>query len=354
MKALVLSGGKGVRLRPLTYTMPKQLVPVANRPVLNYVMEHIAEAGLRDVGVIISPETGDQIRAALAAGRWDLNFTFIVQETPAGLAHAVKVARPFLGDEPFVMCLGDNLLGEGIRPFIDRFQSNRSDAVILLKEVPDPRLFGVAEVDAQGRVVRLIEKPAHPPSNLALVGFYVFSPAIHAAVDEITPSRRGELEITDAIQKLLDRGRRVDSCRLTGWWLDTGKKDDLLEANLAVLDAWARRDIRGRVENGSRVIGRVTVEEEAVIRGSEVRGPVIIGPETVIEEAFIGPYTSIGRGCVIRKSSLEHCVMLDGVRIEGVQRLEASVLGRNAVVSHFSGDHGTLRLIIGDDAEVLV
>ncbi len=354
MKALVLSGGKGVRLRPLTYTMPKQLVPVANRPVLDYVMEHIAEAGLRDVGVVISPETGDQIRAALRESRWDLDFTFIVQDTPAGLAHAVKVARPFLADAPFVMCLGDNLIGQGIRPFIDRFQSGGSDAMILLKEVPDPRLFGVAEVDGGGRVVRLVEKPAQPPSNLALVGFYLFSPAIHGAVDAIQPSRRGELEITDAIQRLLDEKRKVDSCLLTGWWLDTGKKDDLLEANLVVLDTWIRRNVRGRVDKESRVVGRVTLAEGAVVRRSEVRGPVIIGAGTVVEDAFVGPYTSIGKGCAIRKSSLEHCVVLDGVRIDGVQRLEASVLGRNAVVSHFSGDHGTLRLVVGDDAEVLV
>ncbi len=333
--------------------MPKQLVPVANRPVLDYVMEHIYEAGLRDVGVVISPETGDQIRAALQESLWDLRFTFIVQDTPAGLAHAVKVARPFLADEPFVMCLGDNLIGQGIRPFIDRFQSGGADAVILLKEVLDPRLFGVAEVDSHGRVVRLVEKPAQPPSNLALVGFYVFSPAIHEAVEEIQPSQRGELEITDAIQRLLDRKRKVDSCLLTGWWLDTGKKDDLLEANLVVLDTWIRRNVRGSVDDGSRVLGRVTLDEGAVLRNSEVRGPVIIGADTVVEDAFIGPYTSVGKGCVIRRSSMEHCVVLNGVRVEGVQRLEASVLGRNAVISHFSGDRGALRLMIGDDAEVL-
>ena len=354
MKALVLSGGKGVRLRPLTYTMPKQLLPVANRPVLDYVMAHISEAGLRDVGVVVSPETGDQVRAALAENPRDLHFTFIVQDAPAGLAHAVKVARPFLAHEPFVMYLGDNLIGQGIRPFIDRFESRGSDALILLKEVSDPRLFGVAEVDGHGHVVRLVEKPAQPPSNLALVGFYVFSPAIHEAVDEIQPSRRGELEITDAIQRLLDRKRKVDSCLLSGWWLDTGKKDDLLEANLVVLDAWIRRDVRGRIEDGSRVLGRVTLEEGAVLRYSEVRGPVIIGAGTLVEEAFIGPYTSVGKSCVIRRSSMEHCVVLDGVRVEGVQRLESSVLGRNAVISHFSGDHGVLRLMVGDDAEVLI
>jgi glucose-1-phosphate thymidylyltransferase len=354
MKALVLSGGRGVRLRPLTYTIPKQLVPVANRPVLDYVMEHIAEAGLRDVGVVISPETGDQVRAALGAGRRGLELTFIVQDTPAGLADAVRVARPFLGDEPFVMCLGDNLIGQGIRPFLDRFRSSGPDALILLKEVPDPRLFGVAEVDAEGRVLRLVEKPAQPPSHLALVGLYVFSAAIHAAIEEITPSARGEMEITDAIQRLLDGGRRVESCLLAGWWLDTGKKDDLLEANLVVLDTWARRDVRGLVEEGSRIVGRVTLEPGAEVRRSEIRGPAIIGPGTVVEDAFIGPYTSVGRGCAIRRTSLEHCVVLDGVRIDGVPRLEASVLGRNAVVSHGARDHGVLRLVIGDDAEVLV
>lgn len=353
MKVLVLSGGKGTRLRPLTYTLPKQLVPVANRPVLDYVMKQISDAGLRDVGVVIAPETGDQVRAALSENHRDLNLTFIVQDKPAGLAHAVKVARDYLGDESFVMILGDNLIGQGLQQFVERFELQQPDALVLLKEVSDPSLFGVAVVNGDGRIVRLIEKPKRPPSKLALVGIYLFSPSIHQAIDRIEPSWRGELEITDAMQILLDQKRQIDSFLLDGWWLDTGKKDDLLEANLVVLDAWMTRDIRGQVDNESRLMGRVTVEEGAVIRRSEVRGPVIVGADTVLEDAFVGPYTSIGKSCVIRRSSMEHCVLLEGARVDGVSRLEASILGRHAVVSRGPSDRRVFRLMIGDDAEVL-
>jgi glucose-1-phosphate thymidylyltransferase len=353
MKALVLSGGHGIRLRPLTYTVAKQIIPVANRPILSYVMQHIAEAGIRDVGVIISPETGAQIRAALEEN-FDLDFTFITQEQPLGLAHAVKAARRYLGDDPFVMYLGDNLVGQGIRDFVRAFQDSTADAIVLLKRVENPTMFGVAQVDGAGRILRLIEKPKEPPSDLALVGVYFFSPRIHDAIAEIAPSWRGELEITDAIQKLIDQGWPVKSFVLDGWWLDTGKKDDLLEANRVVLDEWIERDIRGCVNGGSRVVGRVRLEDGVAVKRSEIRGPAVIGQRTVIENAFIGPYTSIGAGCSIKNSALEHCVLLDGVKIEGVERLTDSILGRNAAVRRLGEKYEALRLMIGDDAEVLL
>lgn len=353
MKALVLSGGHGTRLRPLTYTMAKQIIPVANRPILSYVMQHIAEAGIRDVGVIISPETGSQIRACLERG-FDLDITYIVQEQPLGLAHAVKAARHYLGDDRFVMYLGDNLIGQGIRDFVQAFRNSRADAVVLLKEVENPAMFGVAQVDGAGRIQRLIEKPKEPPSNLALVGVYFFSPRIHDAIAEIEPSWRGELEITDAIQKLIDQGRPVESFVLKSWWLDTGKKDDLLEANRVVLDEWIQREIKGSVNGASRVMGRVRLEQGVQVHGSEIRGPVAIGEGTIVENAFIGPYTSIGRDCSIKKSALEHCVLLDGVKVEGVERLTDSILGRNTVVRRLGGNYEALRLMIGDDAEVLL
>ena len=354
LKGLVLSGGRGTRLRPLTYTVAKQLIPVANRPILHYVMQHLVDAQVRDVGVIVSPETGAQVMESLAAANLPLDFTFIRQEQPLGLAHAVKVARPFLGDHPFVVYLGDNLIGTGIRGLVESFRGTSTDGLILLKEVRDPSRFGVAEVAPDGQILRLVEKPKAPPSNLALVGVYLFGPVIHEAIERIHPSLRGELEITDAIQQLIEMGRAVRSVILDSWWLDTGKKDDLLEANRIVLDDFVQREIRGRVDGESQIIGRVLLEAGCVVRRSTIRGPAVVGNDTLIEDAFVGPFTSIGRGCQIRRSSLEHCVLLDHVCLEGVQRLEDSVLGRDASVRRLGGNHEALRIMVGDDAEVLL
>ncbi|MDH7578560.1 MAG: glucose-1-phosphate thymidylyltransferase [Bacillota bacterium] len=354
MKALVLAGGKGTRLRPLTYTIPKQLVPVANRPIIHYVMDQISGVGISDVGVIISPETGSQIKEALAENPWRFNFSFILQEEPRGLAHAVMVARDFLGNDPFLMYLGDNLIGQGIEAFVEEFRQSEPEAMILLKEVADPRMFGVAEVDCDGKIRRLVEKPKVPPSNLALVGIYLFSPSIHEAVQEIKPSFRGELEITDAIQKLLDKGKTVRSFILERWWLDTGKKDDLLEANRVVLDELVRESLQGEVDGGSRIAGRVFLAKGARIEGSTVRGPAVIGKGTIVRNSFIGPYTSVGSGCAVEGSALEHAVILDGARIAGVARLEDSVVGRNAIIRKGSQNSQALRLMVGDDAEVLL
>lgn len=352
MKALVLAGGKGTRLRPLTHTMAKQLVPVANRPVLHYVMQHLAEVGITEVGVVISPETGSQIRAALAGGPWPLNFTFIPQDQPLGLAQAVQVAQPFLGDESFVMYLGDNLLGQGIADLVQSFVDARADAAILLKEVENPQAFGVAQVDADGKVLTLVEKPQHPQSNLALVGAYVFSSAIHEAIARIEPSWRGELEITDAIRWLLEAGRPIRSSLLRAWWLDTGKKDDLLEANRIVLDEFTKREIAGDVDGASRIYGRVVIEAGARIRNSTIRGPVVVGRDTEIDGSFIGPFTSIGHGCRITNTVVEHSVLLDEAQIVAVPRLEDCVIGRKSIVRKSETQHVALRLMIGDDSEV--
>ena len=354
MKALVLCGGKGTRLRPLTYTISKQLVPVANRPILHYVMDQIHSTGIREVGVIIAPETGEQIKEALAANPWDFRFNFILQEEPKGLAHAVKVAQDFLGDEPFLMYLGDNLIGESIVPFVEEFKRSDAEALILLKEVEDPRMFGVAAVDETGRVRLLVEKPKEPPSNLALVGIYLFSPAIHEAISEIKPSWRGEFEITDAIQRLLEKGKNVKSYILKRWWLDTGKKDDLLEANRVVLDEFIKEDVKGEVDENSKIVGRVSLAKGAQVKGSTIRGPVVIGEETVIENSFIGPYTSIGSRCIIEDTALEHSVILENTKITAIERLEDSVIGRNAVISKSKRNNRALSLMVGDDAEVLL
>lgn len=355
MKALVLAGGKGTRLRPLTYTMAKQLVPVANRPIIHYVMDQIAGVGIREVGVIVPPGLGgDQIREALESNPWGLSFAFIVQEEPKGLAHAVMVARGYLEESPFLMYLGDNLIGQSIEGFVKEFQETGPDALILLKEVEDPRMFGVAVVDEGGNVLRLIEKPKDPPSNLALVGVYLFSPRIHEAIGEIKPSFRGELEITDAIQRLLEKGYTVRSHILEGWWLDTGKKDDLLEANRVVLDEWIRAEVRGEVDRESKVVGRVSLAPGAKVERSVIRGPVVIGEGTIVKDSFIGPYTSIGRDCVLDRVVVEHSVVLDGARLFGIERLEDSVIGRRAVVAKGEDGNKALRLMIGDDAEVRI
>lgn len=353
MKGLILSGGKGTRLRPLTYTAAKQLVPVANKPIIYYVVENLASAGIRDIGVIISPETGGDVRKALGSGeRWGVSFEYILQEEPLGLAHAVKVARGYLGNSPFVMYLGDNLIGCGIKDFVDRLEEIGSDAVILLKPVSNPSAFGVAEIDKNGRIVRLVEKPKDPPSNLALVGVYVFRPSIHDAIDEIRPSARGELEITDAIQRLIEKGGRVHSHIIEEWWLDTGKKDDLLVANTVVLDDLIRRRIEGEVDGGSTVTGRVELGPGSRVINSVLRGPIAIGRDTVIENSFIGPFTSIGSSVRIEGSAIEHCVILDGAVISHIERLEDSIVGRNARVHRNTKRHKALRLMIGDDSDV--
>jgi len=353
MKAVVLCGGKGTRLRPLTHTLPKQLIPIANRPVVHYVMDHLRVAAIKDVGVVVAPETQDHIQAALAGNPWEFNLRYLVQDQPLGLAHALIVAREFTGQDPFIMYLGDNLVGSGVQPLVRLFAEERADAVVLLKEVPDPTRFGVAVLDDAGRLVRLVEKPEDPPSNLALVGVYVFSVAIHDAVDQIEPSPRGELEITDAIQHLLTARRSVLGNRLSSWWLDCGKKDDLLEANRTVLDEWTERRVEGEVDPQSRIVGRVDLAPGARVERSEIRGPTVIATGTVIQDAFVGPYTSIGQNCVIRHSTLQHCVVLDGATVDGSERLEDSVLGRNAVVRK-DGPRRPMRLMIGDDAEVLL
>ncbi|RJQ14902.1 MAG: glucose-1-phosphate thymidylyltransferase [Nitrospiraceae bacterium] len=355
MKAIILSGGKGTRLRPLTYSGAKQLVPVANKPVLFYCIENIVEAGIKDVGIIISPETGQEIKDTVGdGGRWGIDIKYITQDVPGGLAHAIKIAHDFLADSPFVMYLGDNLIGAGIDKFVDEFQKNRPDALILLKEVEDPRQFGVAEVSSDGKVIRLIEKPEAPPSNLALVGIYLFSPEIHNAIERIRPSRRGELEITDAIQELIQMGSNVESFVLDMWWLDTGKKDDLLTANAIVLDDRLKGNISGTVDNSSRILGRVAVGKGSVIKDSTIRGPVVIGDNTVIENSFIGPHTSIGSYVKIIKSSVEHSVIMNESELRDIERLEESLVGRRVRIIENRKTHKALRLMLGDDSVVEV
>jgi glucose-1-phosphate thymidylyltransferase len=351
LKGLILSGGKGTRLRPITHTSAKQLVPVANRPVLFYAIEAMAGAGINEVGIIIAPETGDEIREVTGDGsRFGVRITYIVQAEPAGLAHAVLTAEPFLGDSPFVMYLGDNLLQGGIEDLVHAFNEQQPDALILLTEVPDPENYGVAELE-DGAVVRLVEKPQDPRTNLALVGVYMFTPAVHIAARAISPSARGELEITDAIQHLVDNGRRVDPHIVRGWWKDTGRLEDMLAANRLVLDTIAAR-VEGELVD-SQVDGRVIVEAGARLERSSVRGPAIIGAGAQLIDAYIGPYTAIGEDCVIAGAEVEHSILLSGSEVRNLHgRMESSLLGRNVKIGRGDRQPRAYRFMVGDNSEI--
>ena len=354
MKALILSGGKGTRLRPLTYTGAKQLVPVANKPILWYGIESIVAAGITDIGIIISPETGEEIRQTTGSGeQFGAKITYIRQDQPAGLAHAVKTAQSFLADSPFIMYLGDNLIEDDLSPFLDSFHQQSLDALILLRKVSNPSAFGVAKVDETGKVLYLVEKPKDPPSNLALVGIYFFAPTIHQAIASIQPSGRGELEITDAIQELINQNKAVEANKLLGWWLDTGKKDDLLEANRIILDTSLEIALRGEIDANSQAIGRVQIGQGSKIINSTIRGPVIIGENCHIENCFIGPYSSVANGVKLIDADIEHSVILKDATIIGIhQRIVDSVIGRRAKLEIAPQRPKALRFMIGDDSHV--
>ncbi len=352
LKGLILSGGKGTRLRPITYTSAKQLVPVANKPVLFYGIEAMAAAGIEQVGIIIAPETGDEIRGAAGDGsRFGVEITYIVQDEPGGLAHAVLTAEPFLGAASFVMHLGDNLLQGGIAELVNKFRSDQPEAMILLTAVPDPENYGVAELGPDGGVMRLVEKPSEPASDLALVGVYMFTPTIHEAARAIEPSARGELEITDAIQWLVDGGKRVESHVVRGWWKDTGRLDDMLEANRLILETIERR-VEGELID-SQVDGRVIVEVGARLQRATVRGPAVIGSGAVLRDAYIGPYTAVGAGCVIENAEVEHSILLESSSVRGLEgRMESSLLGKNVAISRDDRQPRAYRFMVGDNSEI--
>ncbi len=355
LKALVLAGGKGTRLKPITTTLAKQLVPVANKPILFYVLDQIRGAGITDIGIIIAPETGQLIQQAVGDGaRWGAKITYITQTEPKGLAHAVKTAQDYLGDSPFLMFLGDNLVQKGITRFVEEFKRNAQsiDSMILLKEVKETHLFGIAELNDKGEVFHIEEKPKIAKSNLAVIGVYVFSPVIHEAISQIKPSWRGELEITDAIQKVIDMGKKIKSHILEGWWLDTGKKDDLLEANRVVLDEFLTRDLKCEIKETTRIMGRVEIGKGTTVDNSTIRGPVSIAENCQLKNCFVGPYTSIGPGTIIEECEIDHSVILENCRIQNVDRVIDSVIGRNTEVTAHKDRIKAVRLFLGDDAKV--
>ena len=351
MKGLVLSGGKGTRLRPFTYTGAKQLVPIANKPVLFYVLEDLVEAGITDIGLIVG-DTYEQIQAAVGDGsKFGASVTYIRQAQPLGLAHAVRISQDFLQDEPFVMFLGDNLIRDGIAPFVEEFRQGGMNCLIILKEVPNPQDFGIPEI-RKGRVIRLVEKPREPWTNLAVIGIYLFDRHAREAVEAVQPSFRGELEITDAIQYLIDHDFRVEARHLTGHWTDTGKMDDMLEANRWVLEILERR-LEGEVDGGSSIQGNVVLGPGASVIQSVVRGPAIIGPNTRIENSYVGPFTAIDHDCLILNSEIEHSIVMEGCRIEmGGQRIEGSIIGREVEVSPAATKPRSYKLVLGDHSKV--
>ena len=351
MKALVLAGGAGTRLRPITYTSAKQLVPVANKPILFYGLEQIRDAGITDV-VIVVGDTAPEIEAAVGDGTaLGIDVTYVHQDQPLGLAHALLTAEAQLGDDDLVMFLGDNLIEGGIDDQVRRFVDERPAAQLLLKQVEDPSRFGVAVLDTAGAVERLVEKPPEPPSDLALVGVYLFTPSIFDAARAIDPSWRGELEITDAIQRLVDDGHRVTASTVDGWWLDTGKKDELLEANRTVLAGITRR-IDGEVDARSDVVGDVVIEAGARLINTSVRGPAVIGANTVLDDVHVGPFTSIADDCHLERCELEYSVVMERCHIRDVPRLEGSLLGRDVTVSRTERRPATHRLLLGDHSQV--
>jgi glucose-1-phosphate thymidylyltransferase len=353
VKALVLAGGAGTRLRPITHTSAKQLVPVANKPVLFYGLEAIKDAGITDVGIVVG-DTAQAIQDAVGDGStFGIRTTYIHQAAPLGLAHAVLVARDFLGDDDFVMYLGDNFIVGGINPLIDEFRAAQPDAQIMLTQVSDPRAFGVAELNAAGDVVGLEEKPRQPKSNLALVGVYMFTRAIHEAVDNLKPSWRGELEITEAIQWLIENGKTVRSTSITGYWKDTGNVSDMLEVNRLVLESIEPRQL-GTVDDDCEIIGRVIVEAGAQVTASRIVGPAIIGTGTKVSGSYIGPFTAIADECVVDDSEIEYSIVLRGASIRGVRRIEASIIGHHAEVTPAPRVPKAHRLVLGDHSKVQI
>jgi glucose-1-phosphate thymidylyltransferase len=351
MKALVLAGGTGSRLRPLSHTMPKQLIPVANRPVLLHALDSLREAGVTDVGVVVG-DRAPAIRDAIGDGaEFGLRVTYLAQDAPRGLAHCVRIASDFLGDDDFVMYLGDNVLVGGIAELADRFRESRPAAQVVVAKVADPSGYGVAEVGPDGRVQRLVEKPSRPRSDLALIGVYFFTSVVHEAVRRIRPSRRGELEITDAIQWLVAHGYEVSAAQFGGYWKDTGRVDDVLECNRVLLEATERR-VAGVVDAASQLVGPVAIEAGATVVRSRIVGPAVVGAGTAVVDSYVGPYTSLGAGCVLVGAGIEYSIVLDQVSVRDVRGIHGSLIGRASEVTLSGAGVARHRLVVGADTRV--
>jgi glucose-1-phosphate thymidylyltransferase len=353
MKGLILAGGSGTRLRPITYTGAKQLVPVANRPIIFYVVDKLVEAGILDIGVVVSHESSKEIKNSLGDGsHWGVKFTFIQQDKPLGLAHAVGISHGFLGEEDFCLFLGDNLIGSSITQEAQTFQSSSSDAFLMLKKIPDPSSCGVVELGTDGSIIGLEEKPKNPKSDLALIGVYFFRKSIFPLINSLSPSPRGEYEITDAISSLIQSGKQVSYGMMNSWWLDTGKKDDLLRANDTVLDDMLKTDINGNIDQYSSISGRVSIGPGSQIIRSRIRGPVAIGENVTLVDANINPFTCLGDSVKVERSTIEHCVVMEGSKIIDIPRLEDSLIGRRVLLHPGAANYGSINLLVGDDCKI--
>ncbi|MEM2929121.1 MAG: glucose-1-phosphate thymidylyltransferase [Nitrososphaerota archaeon] len=351
MKGIILHGGAGTRLRPLTFSGPKQLIPIANKPVSQYVLEDLISCEIKDIAIILGETFPELVKEHYGNGsKFGVKITYIHQGKPLGIAHAISLCKEFIGEEKFIVYLGDNLLQNGIKSYLEKFIKEDYDAFILLKEVEDPTKFGVAQFDEKGNLIKLIEKPKIPPSKYALVGVYFFKPIIFNIIKDLKPSWRGEYEITDAIQIMLENKYKIGYDFVKGWWLDTGKKDDILYANVLILDEKAKYNIKGEIEN-SKIIGRVEIEEKTKVINSEIRGPCIIGKDCLIQDSFIGPYTSIGNGTKIINSSIEHSIILENAFIKDIEKIDDSLIGKNSKLIK-NKNRNILRLNIGDYSEI--
>jgi glucose-1-phosphate thymidylyltransferase len=353
VKALVLSGGHGTRLRPITFTSAKQLVPIANKPVLFYGLESLRDVGVRDVGIIVG-QTGAEVRAVVGDGSaFGLNITYLQQEAPLGLAHCVVIAREFLGGDDFIMYLGDNFILEGLTDVVGQFRATRPDAQLLLTKVPNPSQFGVATLDQDGRVTDLTEKPAEPRSDLAIAGIYLFTPSVHGAVRSISPSANGELEITDALRYMLTSGADIRAAVINGYWKDTGRVEDMLECNRLVLDSIVPA-VCCETDAETEIVGRVVVDASATVRRSRLVGPLIIGPGAIVSEAYVGPFTSIGPGCTVTGTEIEFSIVMAGSSLIGVPRIHKSLIGRNVEVARASTAPMAYQFVVGDQSQVRI
>jgi len=353
MKGLILSGGYGTRLRPSTYSQQKQLIPVANKPILFYAIEALISAGIKKIGIVIGPNK-DQVINLVRSKEWDAKIDFIYQDEPMGIAHAVKVSKDYLGQEPFVLYLGDNILMGDITKYIKKFEDSDNHASILLSHVENPQMFGVAKLNSRGEIVKLIEKPKIPPSDLALVGIYIFKKHVFEAIENIKFSWRNQLEITDAIQWLIDRDYKVKSSIVEHWWVDTGKPEDILDANRMILDN-LKHEIIGSVDENVKIKGRVKIDKNTKIVGdSSIKGPCIIGEDCIIEDSYIGPYTSIGNGCKIIESEIEDSVIMSGVEIIKAKKIIDSLIGREVKIKRVHKIPNGLKLILGDKSEAIL